>query len=237
MCAAESTPFYTVMMPVYNEEENLRWVMPLLLELLDSTGRTFELLVIDDGSRDRSIEIVESFGRTRPEIRLIRHPVNLGPGSGFFTGLREGRGEFITAIPADLAIEPEDLLRMLAAAPTCDLVVGLRSDRSDYSLARKLVSVVNIFLVQTLFRIRIRQFNYLQVFRRSIFQRVRPMHRSVAIGAEIIVLARDCGFRLVEVAARYVPRKHGQATCGKPSVILHTVRDLLRFWARWALGW
>ncbi len=224
-------------MPAYNEEENLAWVLPLLLEHLDRLARPFEIVVIDDGSRDRTAEVVQEVALGRPEVRLERHARNMGPGSGIPTGLRVARGEYAVFVPADLAIEPEDLLRRIQAGPGWDVVVGIRSDRRDYTLARKFVSHVNVFLLRLLFGLRLRQFNYLHLYRRAIFERIWPETHGVFLTAEVLVKARDAGMAIREFEARYVPRTHGQATCGNSRVILRTVRDLLRFWAKWALGW
>ncbi len=224
-------------MPAYNEEENLAWVLPLLVEHLDRAALTFEIVVIDDGSLDRTAQVVREFARQRTEVRLERHERNLGPGSGIPTGLRVAQGEYAVFVPADLAIEPEDLIRMIHAGPGWDVVVGIRSDRRDYTLPRKLVSYVNVFLIRLLFGLRLRQFNYLHLYRRAIFERIWPETRGVFLTAEVLVKARDAGMSIREFEARYVPRTRGQATCGNSRVVLLTVRDLFRFWARWALGW
>jgi len=228
-------PLISIVVPALNEEENLQWVLPVLLDVLDRYGRSFELVVIDDGSRDRTADVVLELASRRPEVRLVRHPRNLGSPVAFFTGVKEARGEFLMLVPADLAIEPEDLPAFFDAGPTCDVVVGVRSDRSDYSHARKFVSQVNIFLVRTLFRMHLRDYNYVYLFRRSIFDRIRPESRTIFLGAEILIRARDAGMRLTEVEARYVPRKHGVSTVGRPSVILRTTRDLFLYWVKWAL--
>lgn len=233
----QAPPFVSILMPAYNEEENLAWVLPLLLGHLDLLARPFEIVVIDDGSRDRTAQVVEEFGSRRPEVRLVRHGRNMGPGSGIPTGLRAARGEYAVFVPADLAIEPEDLMRMIQAGPGWDVVVGIRSDRRDYTLARKAVSHVNVFLIRLLFGLRFRQFNYLHLYRRAIFERIWPETRGVFLTAEVLVRARDAGMSIREFEARYVPRTRGQATCGNSRVIFRTVRDLFRFWARWALGW
>lgn len=231
------SPFVSVLMPAYNEEENLVWVLPLLLNHLARLERPFEIVVVDDGSRDRTAEVVRELANRHPEVRLVQHERNRGPGSGILTGLRAARGEYAIFVPADLAIEPEDLVRMIESGPGWDVVVGVRSDRRDYTMGRKLVSHVNVFLIRLLFRLRLRQFNYLHLYRRAIFDRIWPETNGVFLTAEVLVKARDAGMSIREFDARYVPRRCGQASCGSTRVILRTVRDLFRFWAKWALGW
>ncbi|MBI5365517.1 MAG: glycosyltransferase family 2 protein [Planctomycetes bacterium] len=228
-----TAPELSVIIPAYNEEENLPPTIEVVRAALAAAGILHEFLVVDDGSRDRTREVTRELAARWGGIRLIEHGVNRGPGSGIPTGLAQARGEYIIFIPADLAIEPADLAKFVAAGRAgADVVVGLRSDRRDYSPARKLVSHVNIFLIQVLFNLRIRQFNYIHLYRRKIFERITIESRGVFLTAEVVIKARDLGYRLTEVEARYVPRERGEASCGKPSVIWQTVRDLFGFLAR-----
>lgn len=227
----------SIVVPAYNEEENLPDTLEVLRRELDAMGRPYEVIVVDDGSTDATRDAVRSRMAGWPALRLIEHGVNRGPGTGVVTGVAKAAGELVMFIPADLAIEPADIRRMVEAGAHADVIVGLRSDRSDYSAARKLVSVVNIALIQLLFGMRQRQFNYIHLYRRKIFERIRIESTSVFMGAEIVIKARDLGFVIREVEARYVPRRHGQASCGSRRVILKAVRDLAAFWLRrWFLA-
>jgi glycosyltransferase involved in cell wall biosynthesis len=199
---------------------------------LDALQVSHEIIIVNDGSTDRTRDIAEELGSADQRIRLINHPRNLGPGSGVFTGIEAARGEFVIFIPADLALDIEELHKYIDASKHCDLVVGVRSDRRDYSLFRKFVSVVNIALIKLLFRMKQRQFNYIHMYRRSMLERINIESRGVFITAEIMIKARDLGYRLQEVDITYVPRTAGKATCGNPGTILDTVRDLLWFWWR-----
>ncbi|MFH1023581.1 MAG: glycosyltransferase family 2 protein [Planctomycetota bacterium] len=220
----------SVVIPAYNEEENLRVHAPRILEALRRHAPGFEVLVVDDGSTDESAAVAESLAAAEPRVRVLRHGENRGPGSGVFTGIAAARGEFVMFLPADVAIDLEQLPRYIEAARGADVVVGIRSDRRDYTLFRKFVSVVNIALIRFLFRMRERQFNYVHLYRRRIFDHFTVDSRGVFITAEILIRARDCGFRLTEVEIAYVPREFGTATCGRVRVIARTVRDLIRFW-------
>ncbi|MBI3070486.1 MAG: glycosyltransferase family 2 protein [Deltaproteobacteria bacterium] len=225
--------FLTILIPAFNEEVNLRTHLPSILEKAALYARDFEVLVVDDGSTDSTAAVVEGFQTRDGRIRLIRHPQNLGPGSGVKTGIREARGDWIIFIPADIAIDLDHLPRYIAAAEHADVVVGLRSDRRDYSLRRKFSSVVYIGLVKLLFAMPQRQFNYVHMYRRAIFEKFDVEYGSVFITAEICIKARDAGFRLTEVEIGYVPREHGEAAGGKPKVIARATRDLFHYWWRW----
>lgn len=231
MTVNSGSPCLTVLIPVYNEEQNLVQTIPLLTQKLEGLLCPFEILVVDDGSRDRSVAVVQRLIDHDSRIRLVRHETNRGPGSGILTGIQKSRGTFIIFIPADLAMEIDHLSRYLDAAKNADVVVGIRSDRRDYSLFRKLVSVLNIFIIQALFKMRERQFNYISMYRREIFNHFHIRSRSVFITAEIMVQARDNGFRLTEVEIGYLPRAHGKGGGSSFTSILRTVRDMAAFWS------
>lgn len=231
------TPELSIIVPAYNEAENLPDSLPAISEAARAQARSFELLVVDDGSTDATAEIARSFAEANPETRILSHGQNLGPGSGIRTGIREARGDLVIFIPADVAIDLSQLHRYLDRARAgADVVVGLRSDRRDYSLYRKINSVGYIALVKILYGMPQRQFNYVHLYRRRIFERIEVESRGVFITAEILIKARDLGYRIEEVEVGYVPRVKGQASCGRPRVVARTAGELFRFWPRWVWG-
>ncbi|MFP4056856.1 MAG: glycosyltransferase family 2 protein [Candidatus Brocadiia bacterium] len=223
-------PDLTVVMPAYNEEANLEPTVEALTARLRELGVAYELLVVDDASTDRTAAVARELADRDPALRLLRHPRNLGPGAGVATGLRAARGDSVMFIPADLAMDLRDLHKYFDSE--ADVVVGLRSDRRDYSAFRKLVSAVNIALIRLLFGMPLRQFNYIHRYRREVLEGMTLESRGVFLTAEILIKARDLGYRLEEVEVGYVPRRAGRASCGRPGVIARAVWELVRFWAR-----
>jgi glycosyltransferase involved in cell wall biosynthesis len=225
----EIAPFLSVVIPAYNEEKNLRETVGLLSARLARTVPTFELLVVDDGSADRTARIAEE------RVRVFHHPHNQGIGAGFLTGVRSARGEWFLLIPADLALEPEELSKYFEASATADVVVGLRSDRSDYTPFRRLVSWANVRLIRLLFGMRERQFQYISLYRTRVLKEMTiEFTGSAFFLAEILIKARRSGCRLTEVSIRYVPRRAGRATGARAPLIARTVRDMFVFWCRGA---
>ena len=231
-----SPPDVTIVIPAYNEEENLAPTGEAVTGKLRELGHSYELLIVDDGSTDHTADVARKLGAKDPSVRLIAHGQNLGPGSGVVTGIGHATGEAVMFIPADLAMDLADLHRYFDAAAEADVVVGLRSDRRDYSRFRKLVSVVNIALIRLLFGMRVRQFNYIHLYKRSVLDAIEVESRGVFMAAEILIKARDMGCRLTEVEIGYVPRTAGQASCGRPGVIAKAVWELVRFWLKRAWG-
>jgi glycosyltransferase involved in cell wall biosynthesis len=232
-----SAPELTIIVPAYNEEEGLPAALPQIHSAAAAQARSFEILVVDDGSTDQTAAIVEGFTGAHTEVHLVRHGRNLGPGSGIKTGIAQARGEYVMFVPADIAIDLTQLHRYLELARAgAHVVVGLRSDRRDYSLYRKINSYGYIALVKLLYGMPQRQFNYVHLYRRDIFDRIEVESTGVFITAEILIKARDLGYAIAEVEVGYVPRVTGQASCGKPKVVAKAAGDLFRFWPRWAWG-
>jgi glycosyltransferase involved in cell wall biosynthesis len=227
-------PRLTVLMPAYNEARGLAQSVGLVLAKLREMAIPAELLIVDDCSRDGTAEIADALAAAEADVRVIHHPENRGIGGGMVTGCAAARGEWLILIPADLALDLDELNKYWDAAQQADIVVGIRSDRSDYDLMRKVVSWVNIRAIQVLFGMRQRQFNYISMYRLDALHELRIEYwHSAFFYAEIMIKATALGRRLVEVDIQYVPRDSGEATGAKPIFILRTMTDMVCFWLRW----
>ena len=224
-------------MPAYNEAGQLQRSVATLISALERLGPTFEIVLVDDGSLDATGEIVDSISRQDERVRAVHHSSNLGVGASIATAIGHSRGQFFILIPADLALEPQAIGRYLAAAPDADIVAGYTGPRSDYTLYRSLVSWANGALLRLLFRLPIRNFNYIHLYRSSLLRGIRLQYtHSAMLYAEIFVKAKHRGARIVQIPIPYVPRETGVATGAKPSLILKTGRDMIRLWFRQVTG-
>jgi glycosyltransferase involved in cell wall biosynthesis len=233
MTVDPEAPYFSVVMPAFNEERNVCTAIPTLIREFDQAGCSYEIIVIDDGSVDGTADAVRSLRATNSSIRLYSHRRNMGPGSGVYTGIAVARGTFVIFVPADLAMNPGELRKYIDASRDADVVNGLRSDRRDYGLFRKCMSIANIGLIRLLFGMRLRQYNYIQAYRRAMFDRFYPRSMGVFITAEILVLARDAGFRTIEVEIEYLPRLIGTTGVVNWRSIRKTLVELAAFWIRW----
>ena len=233
-------PTLTVLMPAYNEQANLAANVPLLMDKLSTLSVDFELLIVDDGSQDGTSRVAadlisrdESVSGTG-RIRVLRHAQNAGIGRALYTGFQGARGTDTIFIPADLAMDLDDLGKYLDAAQEADVIVGLRSDRRGTSLARRLVSWTNIALVRVLFRMPVHQFQYICMWPTRFLKEIAIEYPDSAfLQAEVLIKARDMGYRLAEIEVTYVPRTRGHPTGARTRLVLKSASDLLRFWLRW----
>lgn len=230
---SQESLFLTVVIPAFNEEKNLSQSVMALIEKLSTFVPSFELLVVDDASHDRTGAIADQLASNDPRVRVFHHPENRGIGAGFVTGVRNASGEWFMLIPADLAMDLDELRKYFDAACNADVVVGLRSDKSDYSILRRLVSWSNITLVRLLFGMRERQFQYISLYRTRILSEMNIEFSSSAFfWPEVLIKAKSKGHHLIEVEIHYVPRQCGHATGADPKLILLTIRDMIYFWLR-----
>lgn len=227
-------PFLTVFIPAYDEAGNLPRCIQSVQAEMDSLGVSIEIIIVDDGSRDATPALIDELATQNDRLRAFHHPVNMGIGAAFKTALQHARGEWFILIPADLAMEPSELRRYITAAASADVVVGLRSDLSDYNLLRKFVHYTNIFLIRRLFNVPLHQFQYISMYRTEFLRSIEIKYwRSAFFLAEILIKAHALGYRFVEVEVLYAPRVTGRATGAKVKLIFTTIWDLFRFWLRW----
>ncbi len=227
-------PFLTVFIPAYNEEANLAHCVEVVRLKMAEHKIACEILIIDDGSRDGTGALADELAAGWSGVHVVHHPRNLGIGGAFVTAISQAQGEWLILIPADLALEPGELRRYIDAAPQADVIIGLRSDRSDYTLLRRLVSWTNIHLIRTFFGMKLRQFQYISMYKMEVLRGMQVEYaRSAFFLAEVLIKARDMGARLVEVEIRYAPRLSGKPTGAKLKLVVTTVIDIFRFWLRW----
>jgi dolichol-phosphate mannosyltransferase len=216
----------------FNEAEMLERATADVRAALGRLGREFEIIIVDDGSTDATADIARELASRWREVRLVRHPVNRGPGSAIVTGLAEARCDLYCFHPADNQLVFDDVARALPLLDErYDLLVGERSDRHDYSLLRRVYSYGYIGLAWALFGLRgFSDFNFVYAFRRDLFDGIELETSGLFLCTEILIKAVEQGRKAGVMRARYQPRTTGVSTVGRPSVALATLRQMLSFW-------
>jgi glycosyltransferase involved in cell wall biosynthesis len=234
--AAVQRPLLSVVIPVFNEAENLREMVDRVeaaLQPLRDRGRAFELLIVDDGSKDGSAAVVEKLAQDRSWLRPIQLIRNYGQSTALQAGFDHARGEFIATLDGDLQNDPADIPRLLAMLETdhgIDAVSGWRRDRQDKTVSRKLPSWVANALISRVTGVRLHDYGCaLKVYRSQIIDNLRlygEMHRFIP------ALAVEAGARIAEVPVMHHPRKAGQSKYGIDRT-LRVALDLL--WVKFTM--
>lgn len=223
------TVTYSVILPVYNEQDN---VGPLLAEVraaLAPLGRAWEVIAVDDASRDRSAEVLEGLKAQFPELRVIRHRKNCGQSAALASGLARARGNLIITLDSDRQNDPADLPRMIAAlAPDVAAVLGVRARRED-SAIRRLSSRVANWYRDWLTGVPVRDAGcFLRVMRKDALRELpvfNGLHRFLPT-----ILSYQ-GQRFVELEVNHRPRVAGRSNYGVGNRLWRGIRDC--FAMRW----
>jgi glycosyltransferase involved in cell wall biosynthesis len=206
------TPEISVVIPLRNEEPN---VLPLYDELtaaLEPLARPYELILVDDGSDDRTFERLVGVQGRDPRVRVIRFTRNFGQTAAFAAGFAHARGAFIVTSDGDLQNDPADMPRMLALARDHDIVCGWRKDRKDALLTRHVPSVVANRLLALVTGLDLHDNGCsLKVFRAEV---VTPLKLRPGMHRYLPALASRLGGRVVEVVVHHRPRRFGRSKYG-----------------------
>ncbi|MCH9609824.1 MAG: Dodecaprenyl-phosphate galacturonate synthase [Chlamydiales bacterium] len=198
---------YSVVIPIHNEESNLKKLVEEIDLAMHSENKPWELLCVDDGSTDSSLLILQELCQTRPYMRIFRFNKNFGQSSAFATGFKYAKGEWIITLDGDRQNDPADIPKLIAASKNADLVVGWRINRKD-RWQKRIISRLSNYIRSRLCRDGVHDTGCsLKVYRKSALDQIKlykGMHRFLP------ALFKIEGFTVKEI-----PVNHRKRTGGK----------------------
>ena len=223
--------------PAYNDEHNIEGVVASATEVLRDAARDYEILIIEDGSPDRTGAVADELSRRYDRVTVIHHPHNRGYGAALKTGFRRARFEYVAYTDGDHQFDVAELRKMLPLLEQgADVVTGYRTNRA-VSRARRLQSRVFGFLIKRLFDVRADDVHCaLKIYRKRVLDSIDIESDSSFVDAEILIKAAAQGFRIEQVGVTHYPRRHGKASGARPGVVLRTAADMLRYYRRQRRG-
>jgi len=223
----------SVILPAYNEEALICDTISHVMSVLCSWMWDFEVIVVNDGSKDRTGEIVADLATYDRRIRLINHPVNKGYGAALVTGFESVAKELAFFMDSDGQFDIRDLARFFPLIEEYGAVLGYRIARQD-TWMRKLNAWGWKKLVGFVFRVHARDIDCaFKLFRAEFFRTNRLETRGAMINAEIVYKLARAGYTYTEAGVQHLPRRAGKATGAKPAVILRALRELFVYAEKW----
>jgi glycosyltransferase involved in cell wall biosynthesis len=216
--------------PAHNEAPNVEALVVEALEALPDLAAEFEVIVVDDGSRDETAAIADRLAAEHPDVvRAVHHETNLGYGAALRSGLRAARYDLVCFTDGDRQFRVADLGRLLdVLGPDVDVVAGYRIRRAD-PLGRTIYARLSRRANRSFFGLGVRDIDCAcKLFRRRALEGLRVESGGAFFSAELLIKLRAKGATLAEVGVPHHPRTAGSPTGAKPSVIWRAVKD---FWS------
>jgi glycosyltransferase involved in cell wall biosynthesis len=227
-------PELSLVLPVHNESENLRWLLPHLASTLPQLAERHEVVVVDDGSTDGSGALARSLAADLGlELLSVHHERKSGYGATIGDGLRAARLSYVAFTDADGQFEVADFALLIPLLDGADLVGGWREVRQDAAM-RSLVSWVFNTLVLVLYRLPYRDLDCaMKVMRREVIDSVELRARSALLNTELYYKARHAGWRIAQHPVPHHPRRAGRRSGARPRAIARAIKELIVF--RWTM--
>jgi glycosyltransferase involved in cell wall biosynthesis len=216
--------------PFYNESLNINTLIEQLVKVGEDYGVDYEVIAVDDGSRDGSADIVKRWSARNPRVKLVQHAQNLGYGAAIRTGLANAKKDLVFLIDGDNQFHPSDIEKLFSKIDSCDAVVGYRLSRQDKGY-RRAGGRLWSRLSGLLFGLRVRDVDCaFKLFRKWALEGLVLRSDNLLIHAEILSRLRKKGCRIEEIGVPHYPRVAGKATATRLDRFLKSVGELFRLY-------
>jgi glycosyltransferase involved in cell wall biosynthesis len=244
----------------YNEEESIQEYLERATELLDNCVEDYEIVLIDDGSTDRTYEIAMDFKKKNPKLKIFQNEKNLNVGISSQRAIQLASKEFLFWQTIDWSYDISNLREYLEYLKQYDIVQGVRrkpvevkikffkpffalikifgikhlTRRSD-TIPKAFVSVINYILIRLLFRIPLSDFQNITFYPTKWIQSIKFEAKSSFVNPEGLIKSYWKGMTIKEVPINFIPRNKGRAKGTKIKSIINSVKDIFRLWFKWVI--
>jgi glycosyltransferase involved in cell wall biosynthesis len=228
-------PSVSVVIPMYDEEAYVARAVGAARGVLEGMGADWEVVVVDDASRDRTGALAEDLARADPRVKVVHNPVNRRLGGSLRAGWARATKDLILYTDADLPADLGELPRAvhLLEYQQADVLAAYRFDRTSEGLRRAAMAFAYNLLVRVLFGLPVRDVNFaFKLFRRSLLERIALTSEGSFIDAELLLRARDAGAHVIQMGVDYFPRRHGASKLSSPAVVRDILREMARYWSQ-----
>ncbi|HOK38246.1 MAG: glycosyltransferase family 2 protein [Bacteroidales bacterium] len=219
---------WSIIIFVYNEQDAIKSVIESSLRVLNKLNQEkSELIIVNDGSIDNTLKIIQNFDDKR--IRIINHTKNKGIGEALLSGYKAAQYENICAIPGDGQFNPEELIPF-AEFDNNTFISFYRTQKTRYTVFRKILSLFNRILNRYFLNIKIRDVNWVKIYKKQFFDKITPVLTSSLVESEICAKMIRSGFKIIEVESTYHPRQGGVSKGASLKTIFLVLRETIKLY-------
>ncbi len=220
----------SLFLPAYNEAANITKTVTDADKVLKDVANEYEILVVDDGSKDDTAKIVKGLMVKNKHIRLIQHKPNKGYGGAFKTGLYGSQHEFVSFIDSDGQFDYSEIKKLSPHLSKYDLVIGYRIKRQD-SFLRSLNAFIWKLWIYFLFGLWVKDIDCaFKIIKKQVIDEIDLKTESALTSAEFLIKVKQKGFRLKQIGVHHYPRTAGTQTGANFKVILRAFKESLKLW-------
>jgi len=220
----------SVILPCYNEQDNLQRVYESASTVLKGMGMNYEIILVDDGSTDQTPQIADTVASADQRVKVIHLPTNLGYGAALRSGFRAATKRLVFYTDGDSQFDLNELPPLLPLMKQYDIVSCFRLNRQD-GLRRQFYAWCWNRLIRLMFRLKLKDINCaFKLFKRNILDSVKLQSTGALISAEMLVKATRCGFTIAQVGVHHLPRTKGRPTGSNHCVIFRAFWELAKLY-------
>jgi glycosyltransferase involved in cell wall biosynthesis len=222
----------SLVLPAHNEEPNIRAVVEEAAQVLPTAFTDYEVIVVNDGSKDRTLEIAQAMTSENPHVLVVNHPVNRGYGAALTSGFNAASGDYIMFMDSDRQFDINDIHRLTPYVAGNDIVAGYRIKRNDPA-HRLLNAAIFGTAVKLMFDIKVRDIDCaFKIMRAEVLKGINLESPGALINTEILAKAKAQGRTIAQVGVNHYPRLEGEQSGASIKVVLRAFREILRLWWR-----
>lgn len=222
----------SVFFPAFNEEENIEKTVKKTLEVMKNLQlKKYEIIVVNDGSSDKTADRVAEIASKDNHVRLVNHDKNRGYGGALKTGFEEAKYDWVAFADSDGQFDFNEIKQFLDKTDRTDLILGFRINRAD-SYIRKVTTFGWKIIARLLMGLNVKDYSCgFKLIKKEVYKAVLPLKGEEKVTQiEMLVKAKRLGFRFIEVGVRHYPRRFGKQTGANIKVVARSIIDLLKLW-------
>lgn len=220
-------------MPAYNEEDSIASTVEGVVKVLKDLKLNWELLVVNDGSKDKTAEVVKELEKRYPGVKLVNHEKNQGYGRALKTGFKEAKYPWVAFVDSDGQFDFSEIKKLLVHTDEADVVLGYRLNRAD-PFQRRIFTWGWKMLAMVLLGLNVRDYSCgFKLIKKKVIEDISPIESEEKVTQiEMLIKAKKKGYKFAEVGVHHYPRTAGMATGANLAVVLKSFSDMVKLWQK-----